>query len=90
MFSDKSRYYRQKVVDAPAKGGRSVKAVTLRRLPVVTGKPEIVSGGDRLDIIAQRRYQDPAAFWHIADANTELQANDLVRETGRTIKVPED
>jgi hypothetical protein len=28
-------------------------------------------------------------FWHLADANTELEANELVKETGRIIKVPE-
>ena len=89
MFSETSRYYRQKVVDAATKEGRIVKAVTLRRPPSVTGESTVVKGNDRLDIMAQRRYQNPAMFWHVADANTELQANDLVKETGRIIKVPE-
>ena len=88
MFSETSRYYRQKVVDAATKKGLTVKAVTLRRLPSVTGESTVVKGNDRLDIMAQRRYQNPAMFWHVADANTELQANDLVKETGRIIKVP--
>lgn len=89
MFIESSRYYRQKTVDIKTKDGRIVKAVTLRRLPTVGGKPTVVKGNDRLDIMAQRRYNDPTMFWHIADSNTELQANDLVKETGRVIKVPE-
>jgi hypothetical protein len=28
-------------------------------------------------------------FWHIADANSELQARSLVEEANRTIVVPE-
>ena len=89
MFLETSRYYKQKIVDAVAKDGRQVKALTLRRLPSVNGKPTVIKGNDRLDIMAQRQYKNPTMFWHIADANTELQANDLVRESGRIIKAPE-
>lgn len=89
MFLESSRYYKQKVVDAVVKEGRTVKAITLRRLPFVSGKPTVVKADDRLDIMAQRQYNDPAMFWRIADANTELQANELVKETGRVIEVPE-
>ncbi|MCP4117241.1 MAG: hypothetical protein GY737_17965 [Desulfobacteraceae bacterium] len=89
MFSKSSRYYSQKVVDTVTKEGRTVKAVTLRRLPSVTGESTVVKGNDRLDIMAGRRYDNGAMFWHVADANTRLQANDLVKEPGRTIKVPE-
>lgn len=89
MFLESSRYFNQEVVNAITKDGRTVKAVTLRRLPVVSGAPTVVTGNDRLDIMAQRQYNNPTLFWHIADANTELQANDLVKETGRVIKVPE-
>ncbi len=89
MFSESSRYYRQKTTDAETKDGRTVKAVTLRRLPTVSGRPTVVKGNDRLDIIAEQQYNDPTMFWHIADANTELQANDLVKTTGRLIEIPE-
>lgn len=88
MFLDNSRYARVKAVDATLRDGRSVRAVRLRRLPTVNGAPTAVKGNDRLDIIAQRGYQDPTMFWHIADANTELEANNLVREPNRTIRVP--
>ncbi len=89
MFLESSRYFRLNTVDIKTKDGRTVKAVTLRRLPSVSGKPTVVKGNDRLDIMAQRQYKEPTMFWHIADANTESQANDLVKETGRVIRVPE-
>ncbi len=89
MFTESSRYYRQKVVDAVTKDGRTVKAVTLRRVPALAGESHVVRGNDRLDIMAGSRYDNPTMFWHLADANSKLQADDLVEETGRIIKVPE-
>jgi hypothetical protein len=88
MFLENSRYYRQQVVDVVIKDGRTVKTLTLRRLPNVNGEPVAVKGNDRLDIIAQRQYQNPTKFWHIADANSELDANELVKQPLRIIQVP--
>ena len=87
MFLESSRYYKQSQVDTVTKDGRTVKAITLRRLPTVSGQLTVIKGNDRLDIMAQRQYSDPTMFWHIADANTKLQANDLVKEAGVEIKV---
>jgi len=39
--------------------------------------------------MASRLYKDATLFWHIADANTDLDARELVAETGRLILVPE-
>ncbi|MCD4768151.1 MAG: hypothetical protein K8R34_16820 [Methanosarcinales archaeon] len=89
MFLESSRYYKLKTVDTVTKDGRTHKAVTLRRLPFITGQSAVVKGNDRLDIISNRQYKDPTMFWHIADASTELQANELVREAGRIITIPE-
>ena len=83
MFLDNSRYARVQPVDVTLKDGRTVTAVRLRRLPGVPGADRVVQGNDRLDIMAQRRYGDATQFWHIADANTELQARDLVQEPNR-------
>ena len=49
----------------------------------------MVQEHDRLDILAQQKYDDGTKFWHIADANTELQANDLLAEAGTTFNLPE-
>lgn len=89
MFLKTSRYYEQKVVEVKTKMKSSIKAVTLRRPPSTEGVTVQVKGNDRLDIIAQYQYDEPTKSWHIADANTELQANDLVGQTGRVINVPE-
>lgn len=93
MFLESSRYFNVKTVEAETESGRKVQAVMLRRLPYVAGAPAVVKGNDRLDVMAQRRYSDPARFWHIADANTELEANNLVKERAqekeaRVIDVP--
>lgn len=89
MFLQNSRYFQQPVVDAVSRDGTPVKAISLRRLPPISGDSRIVKGNDRLDIIAQRQYNDPTWFWHIADANTDLEANTLVEETLRVIVVPQ-
>jgi hypothetical protein len=89
MFLESSRYHRIRKEEAEASDGRIVKVVALRRLPAVAGEPTPVKENDRLDIIAQRLYDDPTKFWHVADANTELRAGELVDEPGRVIDVPE-
>lgn len=94
MFIDSSRYVDAKTVEAETENGRTVTAVRLRRLPYAAGTPTAVKGNDRLDVMAQRKYSDGTKFWHIADANTELDANKLVEERVqdkdiRIINVPE-
>jgi hypothetical protein len=99
MFKETSRYAKQKTVEVKLENGRSATAVTLRRLPTTEGAPTQVKANDRLDVISLRKYKDSTKFWHIADANTELQANDLVKAEPvdnplvsppvRTILIPE-
>ena len=88
MFLPSSRYHKVRQEDATTPDGRVVKVVSVRRLPEVEGTPTLINANDQLDVMAQRRYGDATRFWHIADANTELEANELM-QTGRTIKVPE-
>ena len=68
--------------------GREVQAVKLRRLPVTQGEDTEVHDHDQLDVMSHRRYKDGTRYWHIADANSDLEANELVRTTGRHINVP--
>jgi hypothetical protein len=99
MFKDSSRYAKQPTVEVELENGRNATAITLRRLPPTIGLPAEVKGNDRLDVIALRKYKDSTKFWHVADANSELQANDLVKteppenplapQPARTIQVPE-
>ncbi len=78
MFEANSRYLKCPIVEVETAKGEKVNAVKLRRLPAAAGNLTPVAGTDRLDIMAHRRYTDGEKFWHIADANTELEANQLV------------
>jgi len=89
MFAKKSRYYGLGTVEGTDRSGRRVQAVKLRHLPATAGDDVSVKDGSQLDVISEQRYKDGARFWHIADANTELEANQLVRTTGRVIRIPE-
>jgi hypothetical protein len=94
VFLENSRYFNVKTVETQNETGRSFLAVMLRRLPYVAATPSVIKGNDRLDVIAQRKYGDPTKFWHVADANTELEANNLVIQRPEdeeviTINVPE-
>ena len=88
-FLSSSRYAKQSTVTVELADGRTVKALTLRRLPTTSGEAVTVEENDRLDLMANRRYRDPTRFWHIADANRELEANRLTAEAGSEIDVPE-
>ena len=94
MFLQNSRYFNIQTVEAEDGSGRTVNAVRLRRLPYAAGTLTLVRGNDRLDVMAQSKYSDATKFWHIGDANTELQPNDLLKERPqdrqeRSIIVPE-
>ncbi|HEX8243356.1 MAG TPA: hypothetical protein VF541_07665 [Longimicrobium sp.] len=89
MFLENSRYARVPTVAVALPDGREVTAVTLRRLPATDGEAYTTAGGDRLDLLAFRRYADPTRYWHVADANTELRAPLLTAAANRTIRVPE-
>jgi hypothetical protein len=88
MFLPNSRYADVPKTVVTLRTGETVSVVRVRRLPTVDGEPTIVKGNDRLDIFADRRYGDPTQFWHVADANTELEAGRLVADANRVIAVP--
>jgi phage baseplate assembly protein W len=89
VFRASSRYHNQKIINVIDQQGREIPALSLRRIPSIEGKNMIVRAGDRLDIISQQLYNDPTKFWHIADANTELDSTSLTATAGQAIKVPE-
>lgn len=88
MFLENSRYHQQPTAEATTRDGRTVQVLKLRKLPAQAGQPHQVRDHDRLDVLAQQQSGDGTKFWHIADANTELQANDLVAEPGATLNLP--
>ena len=88
MFLANSRYANVQQALVALRGGSTATIVRLRRLPTVEGDPTLVVGNDRLDIIADRKYSDATKFWHVADANSELEASRLVETPNRVIEVP--
>ena len=89
MFTDTSRYAKTATETVTDRDGREVQAIRLRALPQVTGRAVLVKEGSRLDVLAQEHYGDGSRFWHIADANTALEAADLVAEVLATLRLPE-
>jgi hypothetical protein len=90
MFLKNSRYFGLPNVLARDRSGREIVAVKLRRLLPTSGEPRTIAGHDQLDVISDAQYRDATRYWHIADANSELEANELVCTTGRVIAVPKD
>lgn len=90
MFLKNSRYAALATasVPSPRGDGGEVTVVKLRPLPATTGEPTAVRGPDQLDAMSEARYRDATRYWHIADANTELEAAQLTREPARVIQVP--
>jgi len=88
VFHATSRYSKVPQTVVTTGAGREVQVVTLRRLPHSSGEAVVVQGNDRLDVMACQRLDDATRFWRIADANSELEANTLLREAGRVIEVP--
>lgn len=86
-FLPSSRYAKIATVDVPAPNGKTVTIVKLRRLPATDGEVTVMAPHDRLDILAHEHYGDSSEYWHIADANTELDAAELA-VPGNIIVVP--
>ena len=88
MFLKNSRYYGLPTVTATDRAGAEVAAVKLRVLPVMPGDPVTVRAHDQLDAMSEQRYADATRYWHIADANSELEAASVLQPAGRPIAVP--
>ena len=89
MFLKSSRYFGLPTVQATDRSGRAVAAVKLRRLPATFGSSLSVRASDQLDVMSEERFGDATRYWRIADANSRLEANELVRVVGRRIRIPE-
>lgn len=88
MFLKQSRYINTPTVQTRDTSERPVQALKLRMLPDTAGAVSVVDSGMQLDVMSKRQYKDGARFWHIADANTSLEANELVLVAGELIRVP--
>jgi len=88
MFLPNSRYAKVATVETTTSTGETVVALKRRYLTPVSGEPQRVQSGDRLDLFAHARSGDATQFWHVADANTALDGRTLVETPGDTLVVP--
>lgn len=88
MFLKNSRYFGLPTVTATDREGRPVAAVKLRPLPATPGQEVTIRAHDQLDAMSEQRHGDATRYWHIADANSELEAASVLQPVGRSTNVP--
>jgi len=90
MILKGSRYEKTAVLQRALADGMSVSYLAIRFIP---DTPAIYrhtfKAHERLDILAYNFYRNPEKFWLIADANTEMDPEDLL-EPGRELLIPPD
>jgi nucleoid-associated protein YgaU len=85
-----SRYANVGTYQASDAAGDTVTALNARFIPPTpAGYLHTYTGDERLDLIAYKFYRNPEKFWLIADANTEMDPEDLL-EPGRQLPIPPD
>lgn len=96
MFDHTSRYYAIATATFTFPDGRLVSYVRRRFLPRGNDLPLLaetsVTPGERIDLLADRVYGDPLAFWRICDANDAMDPLEMLNEAaddpGRHLRVP--
>jgi hypothetical protein len=83
-----SRYANVATYQTTDVNGEPVTALKIRFIPPTpAGYFHTYTTDERLDLIAYRFYRAPEKFWLIADANTEVDPEDLL-EPGRRLAIP--
>ena len=88
MFHDGSRYANTPRDTVDTADGRKARAIRLRRQLHPPAVAHVVAQDDRLDLLAQSNFGDGTRYWHIADANSALEAKTLVARVLDTVKIP--
>ena len=90
MIFKGSRYEKVGTYQVTVAGGRVVTALKPRFIPSTpAGYRHTFTAGERLDLLAYTFYNNPERFWLIADANNEMDPEDLL-EPGRHLLIPPD
>jgi hypothetical protein len=90
MIFKVSRYQNIPIYTATGPDGEPVTALRIRFIPdTPAGFVHAYRADERLDLLAYRFYRNPEKFWLIADANTEMDPEDLL-EPGRQLLIPPD
>jgi hypothetical protein len=90
MIFKGSRYEKVGIYRVTTPDGQAVTALQPRFIPPTpAGYLHTFHAYERLDLLAFHFYRDPEKFWLIADANTEVDPEDLLRP-GRQLLIPPD
>jgi nucleoid-associated protein YgaU len=90
MIFKGSRYEKVPVYQVTGPNGQTISVLGIRFIPATpAGFLHTFKADERLDILAFNFYRNPEKFWLIADANTEMDADDLL-EPGRLLHIPPD
>jgi len=92
MIEHDSRYYALETAVIQTESG-SISYKKRRFLPRSQSMRAVagvfVTEGDRLDLIAQRVWEDPNRAWQICDANDAMNPLDLTRVLGTRLRIAE-
>lgn len=87
-----SRYADAEIAVHVQPDGTEVRYVKRRLLPPLpdpgSTRPQVVTAGERPDLLGQRYYGDPEQWWRVADLNPVMDPRDLTAHPGRVIEVP--
>lgn len=90
MIFKGSRYQNVGTYQVTAGSGKTVTALKIRFIPPApAGFLHTFTADQRLDLVAYKFYRNPEKFWLIADANSEMDPDDL-QEPGRQLLIPPD
>jgi hypothetical protein len=85
-----SRYEKVGTYQVTDANGQTVSALKIRFIPPTpAGFRHTFTADERLDLLAYQFYRNPEKFWLIADANTEMDPDDLL-DPGRQLLIPPD
>lgn len=90
MIFKGSRYEKVGTYQVTDANGQTLYALKIRFIPPTpAGFLHTFTADERLDLLAYQFYRNPEKFWLIADANTEMDPDDLL-EPGRQLPIPPD
>jgi nucleoid-associated protein YgaU len=90
MIFQGSRYQNTGTYQVTDALGRTTASLKIRFIPPTpAGYYHTFTADQRLDLISYAFYRNPEKFWLIADANSEMDPEDLL-EPGRQLLIPPD
>jgi nucleoid-associated protein YgaU len=90
MIFKGSRYEKTGISYVTGPKGQPVPVLRIRFIPSTpAGYLHTFRDGERLDTLAYNFYKNGEKFWLIADANDEMDPEDLM-EPGRRLRIPPD